>query len=92
VGSRTDARPAGLLFREQSRHDASSPQAFKDQRASSSRSASQEVGCADGMKQRQMCFSRTLCETSVSDSLCPANMRYLQVGQRVGGARYMYAV
>jgi len=28
----------------------------------------------------------------VADSLHPANMRYLQVEQRVGGARYMYAV
>jgi len=28
----------------------------------------------------------------VTDSLHPANMRYLQVGERVGDARYMYAV
>ena len=28
----------------------------------------------------------------MADSLGPANMRYLQVGQRVGGARYMCAV
>ena len=88
---RHDARPARLLFREQPRH-ASSPQAFKDQRASSSRAASQEVGCADGLNKRKMCFSRTLCETCLADSLRPANMQYLQVRQRVGGARYMYAV
>ena len=36
-----------------------------------------EVGCADGLKKRYMCFSRPLCETCVADSLCPANMRYL---------------
>jgi len=76
---------------------ASLRQAFKDQRASTSRAVSQEVGCADvggadGLKPRQMCFSRTLCETCVADSLRPANMRYLQVGQRVGVARYMCAV
>ena len=47
---------------------------------------------ADVRKPRQMCFSRTLCETCVADSLRPANMRYLQVGQRVGVARYMCAV
>jgi len=28
----------------------------------------------------------------VANSLGPANVRYLQVGQRVGGARYMCAV
>jgi len=52
----------------------------------------QEVGGADGLKKRRMCFCRTLHETCVADSLHPANMRYLQVEQRVGGARYMYAV
>jgi len=39
-----------------------------------------------------MRFSMTLCETCVPDSLRPANMRYLQVGQRVGVAHYMCAV
>jgi len=44
------------------------------------------------LKPRQMCFSRTLCETCVADSLRPANMRYLQVRQRAGIARYMCVV
>ena len=44
---------------------------------------------ADGLKPRQMCFSRTLCEMCVADFLRPANMRYLQVGQKVGVARYI---
>jgi len=88
--------PAGFCFCEQSQHDASSLQAFKDHWASSSRPASQEVrcadvGCADGLKPRQMCFSRP-CKTCVTDSLRPANMRYLQVRQRVGVARSMCAV
>ena len=118
------SRTRGLLLCEQHRHDTSSAQAFKDQRASFLRAAStrhtlsaslqrragffftsslhttqvlttvpqQEVGCADGLKKRRMRFSRTLCETCVADSLRPANMRYLQVGQRVGGVRYMCAV
>jgi len=68
--------PAGFCFCEQPRHNASSLQAFKDQRASSLRAASQEVGCADvgcadRLKPRQMCFSRTLCETCVANSLRP---------------------
>ena len=52
----------------------------------------QEVGVADGLKKRRMCSCRTLCETCVDDSLRPASMRYLQVEQRVSGARYMCAV
>jgi len=91
-GQRKPSMTSGLLFCEQPRHDASSRQAFKDQRASFSRAASQEVGYADGLKQRQMCFSRTLCETHVADFLRPASMRYLQVGQRVCVACYMCAV
>ena len=53
---------------------------------------SQEVGCADRLKQRQMCFPMTLCQTCVANSFRPANMRYLQVGQRVSVARYVCAV
>jgi len=52
----------------------------------------QEVGCADGLKKRWICLCRTLCKTCVADFLRPENMRYLQVGQRVGGARYTCAV
>ena len=52
----------------------------------------QEVRCADRLKKRQMYFSRTLCETCVTDSRRPAHVRCLQVGQRVGGARYMCEV
>ena len=51
-----------------------------------------DVGGADGLKKRRMFFFRTLCETCVADSLRPPNMRYLQVGQRVGRVRYMCAV
>jgi len=75
-GQRKPSRTSRLLFCKQPRHNASSPQAFKDQRASSSQAASQEVGCADGLKQRQMCFSRTLCETCVADFLRPLYLRF----------------
>jgi len=76
------SRTSGLLLHEQLRHNA----------ISSHGATTRGLMRWRIEEKTDAFFSRTLCETRVAESLRPANIRYLQVRQKFGGACYMCAV